>query len=189
MELWQGVRPQRPIHQTPASERIELEVKLARRLKSGSNGLIYEVDTVRETKTKDGQKLCIPPLICKIAPQRRNKPIAREAWFYEEMQTLQGLVIPYCFGFFVARIPDRMELLPRVEDIKFHTRERKDDSMPAMEGYYEELGIGAFVENQVNRELLTRLEDSMCVAVLLLERLGPPVLSRSGDCLSSVAYV
>lgn len=189
MELWQGVRPQRPIRQTPVSEDIELDVKLSRRLRTGSNSLIYEVDAVREAQTKDGQPIRIPPLICKIAPHRRNKPIAREAWFYDEMQTLQGLIIPCCYGFFVAQIPERMELLPRMEDVKLHTRERQDDSNAAMEGYYEKLGIGAFVENPANRELLTRLEDPRCVSVLLLERLGPPVLPRSGDFTSSVMYV
>lgn len=82
-----------------------------------------------------------------------------------------------------------MELLPRMKDVRLHTRERRDDSNAAMEGYYEKLGIGAFVENPVNRELLTRLEDPRCVSVLLLERLGPPVLPRSGDFPPGIAYV
>lgn len=152
--------------------------------------MIYEADTVRETQAKDGQPIRIPPLICKIAPHRRNKPIAREAWFYDEMQTLQGLIIPRCYGLFVAQVPERMELLPRMEDVKLHTRERRDDSKAAMEGYYEKLGIGAFVENPENRELLTRLEGGpRCVSVLLLERLGPPVIPRSGDFPPGIAYV
>ena len=41
----------------------------------------------------------------KVAYRSKNKRIAREAWFYEELLDLQGSVIPRCYGYFEADLP------------------------------------------------------------------------------------
>lgn len=61
---------------------------------SGSSGISTPSTMVRP-----------PPLVAKIGRQHFNKWLLREAWFYEEMQSLQGVVIPRCYGLYSARIP------------------------------------------------------------------------------------
>ena len=42
----------------------------------------------------------VPPLVAKIARLDRVTSVMRDAWFYDEMECLQGSTIPRCYGYF-----------------------------------------------------------------------------------------
>lgn len=166
----------RPSADTPEPANLHLKVTLSKKIGCGQSGLVYAVETPQTIQGTDGKKIEIPPLVCKIAPYHRNKPVAREAWFYDEMQTLQGVVIPRCFGLFEASVPYGTRILPWEKDT-IHRSFVVDDS-PEMEQSYIRRGKGRFVEGKENREILTRLEDTQCLTFILLERLGGLLLER-----------
>lgn len=170
----------RPLVDLPPSLNLDLELSRSSELGSGYSGLVYAMKTPKNVQGPDGRPVCIPPLACKFSLERRNKLIAREAWMYDEMQTIQGVVVPRCYGLFVADIPSDMEIIPRAWD-DTEDREEVYDDDPLLEESYRWRGIGTFVENPTNREILTRLENKRCVTLLLLERLGPVYLEKHQD--------
>ncbi|KAI0051292.1 hypothetical protein FA95DRAFT_1602767 [Auriscalpium vulgare] len=42
----------------------------------------------------------MPELVLKVARRARRPFLAHEAWFYEEMESLQGVTVPRCYGYF-----------------------------------------------------------------------------------------
>lgn len=151
----------------------------------------------------------LPPLVAKVARPGYNKWLLRETWFYEEMQSLQGLVIPWCYGLFYARISaDLSELafIPwlrggqlqrtgnNVLDVekwsggirRFAERDAVDKD--ELEGDQDNLNhYGAFREQYT--DLVQQFEDQTCaesgqsstvVMVLILEEVGEPYLPMGG---------
>jgi hypothetical protein len=59
----------------------------------------------------DTNQYALPPLVIKVAARRRSDDLARETWFYEEMEDLQGVAIARCYGFFTAEIDPNSEIL------------------------------------------------------------------------------
>ncbi|KII84884.1 hypothetical protein PLICRDRAFT_179212 [Plicaturopsis crispa FD-325 SS-3] len=51
-----------------------------------------------------------PALVIKIATRFRSKDLAKEAWFYEEMECLQGVGLARCYGFFQAELEDNIHI-------------------------------------------------------------------------------
>ena len=154
-----------------------IQFSLGQKLGAGGSGLVYEV----VCPPQSGQeKSRIPPLAVKIAYRSKNKRIAREAWFYEELQTLQGVVVPRCYGCFEARLPDDCtftpwnEIPPEPERIDFSDPLEPQPEPVPDEEFFDTRVLGAF--NEGSRELLTRLDDENEVTLLLLERLGEPFL-------------
>ena len=137
-------------------------------LNKGRTGLIYE--TVATSTDGQGNAI-LPSLVVKIARCTKNKRIAREAWFYDEMQTLQGVVVPRCYGCFEAKIPDNCSFIPWTEDGL--SSDTQQITVPDEE-FFSTRQLGAFNENA--HDLLTRLEDSRTITLLVLEKLGEPFL-------------
>ena len=55
----------------------------------------------------------IPRLVLKLASERRGKRLAHEAGMYDELQGLQGKVIPKYYGYFRTRVDLRaMSIVP-----------------------------------------------------------------------------
>ena len=46
----------------------------------------------------------LPPLVLEVGRIKGRAEIAREAWFYDEMESLQGVVLPRCYGWFEAEL-------------------------------------------------------------------------------------
>lgn len=85
-----------------------LNVTIGDCLGSGRSSYVFEIEPFG---LPSGVR--IPPLVAKFGLPGFNKSILREAWYYEEMQTLQGEVIPWFFGLYYARIPrDGVVFLP-----------------------------------------------------------------------------
>lgn len=134
--------------------------------------MVYEVlnPTLVHESTSAGD-VEFPPLVIKIAARTKNKNLAREAWFYDEMQTLQGVVIPRCYGWFEAQLAEDTTFVPwDTDDIE---RSFPEDD-PTGERYFIYWARGSF--NEDSRPLVERLHEDYTVSFILLERLGGPFL-------------
>lgn len=54
-----------------------------------------------------------PQLVLKMGRQQRCANLARSAWFYEDMECLQGVAVLRCYGLFSAKIPAVQQSLLR----------------------------------------------------------------------------
>ncbi|KAI0314184.1 hypothetical protein OF83DRAFT_469856 [Amylostereum chailletii] len=90
--------PSRPESVLPPSECLHATATIGEKKGAGSNAVVHELNKVRIRNSPHPVR--IPPLVVKIAFTNRVEMLAREAWFYDEMESLQGSVIPRCYGWF-----------------------------------------------------------------------------------------
>lgn len=69
--------------------------------------MVYTLDNVQIPDLEP--HVIVPPLVVKISRRHRVPWLAREAWFYEEIECLQGSVAPYCYGLFEAELGDLLD--------------------------------------------------------------------------------
>ncbi|KAI0673248.1 hypothetical protein C8Q78DRAFT_1077522 [Trametes maxima] len=62
---------------------------------SSGHSIVYEVEVL----SQDGVQL-VPPMVAKIAKESTGRKLSREAGFYERLRSLQGVIIPRCYGYF-----------------------------------------------------------------------------------------
>ncbi|EPQ52941.1 hypothetical protein GLOTRDRAFT_95006 [Gloeophyllum trabeum ATCC 11539] len=55
--------------------------------------------------------VAVPPLVVKVANRDFCDKLSKEAWMYEEMEALQGVAIPRCYGYFLSEIPPHTKVL------------------------------------------------------------------------------
>lgn len=96
-----GGIPPRPESLLPPPGDMHLEISLGKELGSGRAGSVRAVN-VFSPKIGTG----LPKLVLKIAHRKRSVNLAQEAWFYEELEQLQGIAVPRCYGFFQAQLED-----------------------------------------------------------------------------------
>lgn len=178
--------------------------KVGRCIAVGRCGLAFEIEPVGLPSNAPNAKL--PPLIAKIGRQHYSKWLLRECWFYEEMQSLQGTIIPWCYGLYHARIPVTPEcaFLPWIEgwrrslyrgrtvDIETLVRvyeeydgKDDDDKKELERDKYILQDLGGFREKYA--DLVKQFEDenqsgqrTTAVTILVLERLGGAYLPLGG---------
>ncbi|KAI0060202.1 hypothetical protein BV25DRAFT_1827999 [Artomyces pyxidatus] len=152
--------PERPPSRLPQPGTSQLHGHLARFLGDGRSGIVFELDNVQ----LDGvppDPLSVPRLVVKIARANRLAALAREAWFYDEMECLQGSTIPRCYGWF------EMQLSPgqTVPAWKAHPAEDATEEDYALDN---DKMFGT-----VHPDQLARTARRDVIFVLLLEQLGP----------------
>jgi hypothetical protein len=118
--------------------------------------------------------------------------LAHEAWFYEELEHIQGVVIAHCYGFFTAEVDPNSELLgwmesdevydPNDEVDKFADDEDGDNVSPATENTPSRIGTDIYGDNTMKKECSVEPTQSASngdkntfVSVLVLERLSGPI--------------
>ncbi|RDB20628.1 hypothetical protein Hypma_012255 [Hypsizygus marmoreus] len=145
---------------------IHLEFTLDKHIDSGKSGIVNS--TTLSSLSSPAHAMV--PFVVKFAVRKRNKNLLREAWFYDELQSLQGSTIPRCYGYFEGELPEGCTFAPwkTVEDL------RGEKNYEELEDKYFDALYGAF--NPAYRSTLARFETAACVTVLLLEPLGGPFL-------------
>lgn len=53
---------------------------------------------------------CLPELVIKVADPDRLEDLAHEASMYDEMESLQGVAIPRCYGWFEGTLKPSQRL-------------------------------------------------------------------------------
>ncbi|KIM46838.1 hypothetical protein M413DRAFT_440413 [Hebeloma cylindrosporum] len=102
----------------PPPGRLQLELTLASKLGSGRVGHVYELD---DSKTKlsgpSSSDVFVRPLVVKVGGKNYSPDLAKEAWNYEEMECIQGIAVPLCYGLFQAMLPeDGMQVKPWLDE-------------------------------------------------------------------------
>lgn len=99
--------PQRRESQLPPPTQQHLEATLGKCLGSGLTSVVYALENICIAHLEPN--VVIPPLVVKISRRHRVPWLAQEAWFYEEIECLQGSVAPYCYGLFEAELGDCLD--------------------------------------------------------------------------------
>ncbi|KAF8499493.1 hypothetical protein JB92DRAFT_2980986 [Gautieria morchelliformis] len=116
-----GLPPVRPPSKLPPPGNLCLQVSLEpERLGYGRVGSVYP------RRIDDSNQYALPSLVIKVASRRRSDDLAREAWFYEEMEDIQGVAIARCYGFFTAEIEQNSEVLGWAESDADYDEEEVD---------------------------------------------------------------
>lgn len=158
--------PPRLASKLPPPGTDHLELRLGKRLGDGASAVVFEVDQVSGAQGSG----YIPPLVVKVARRNRCLSLGREAWFYEEMECLQGVVILRCYGWFEVAVEPDWRILGWDEQ---KTRIDKDElpaewlySIPSHRKFMPPHPIASELAAERNR-----------LFVLVLERGGPPIIN------------
>jgi hypothetical protein len=96
----------RPPSKLPPAGNLMLEVSVKDELGHGRIGSVYNVD-----KLGTSHSLELPDLVIKVAHRYNSCNLACEAWFYEELEDLQGMVIARYYGVFQMVLFETLEFL------------------------------------------------------------------------------
>lgn len=141
--------PRRPPSNLPPPGDRHLTLHLGERLGAGRVGSVHDV-AVMEIAT--GVEL--PPLVVKVSQWKKSGSLAQEAWFYEELEQLQGVSVPWCYGFFQTRLRDDQHVLT-------WTPESDESEDEEQEGASDEIKYERALPGQGN-----------VLSILVLEKLG-----------------
>ncbi|KAF9505046.1 hypothetical protein BS47DRAFT_580813 [Hydnum rufescens UP504] len=110
-----------------------------------------------------------------VARSKRRAEIAREAWFYDELECLQGVVLPRCYGWFEAELAEGQSLGPSTRA----TRRSSDSESSNPEWRFKK-----------SKQLTEMSHSRSYVSVLLLEKMGGklPIGVPLGDDLVKGIY-
>ncbi|KAE9410690.1 hypothetical protein BT96DRAFT_1011442 [Gymnopus androsaceus JB14] len=165
-----------------------LEIELTEQIAHGRIGVTYGARLQRILdRTDDSPIPCSslesPQEFCvKLVKPQFMRSLAREAWFYEQLAELQGVVVPQFFGFFVAPLPDGITWIDawgELEDEEMSCESHSDDSQEESychpDSLDDDLEDFAFREDGRQSKSSSRWNDwrhspeSPLVGVLLLE--------------------
>ncbi|KAI0314532.1 hypothetical protein OF83DRAFT_1174655 [Amylostereum chailletii] len=90
--------PSRPQSTLPLAQNLHATATLGEWSGHGQVAQVYELSNVQIQGS--ALPVDIPPLVVKVAFKHRVASLAREAWFYDELESLQGPVVPRCYGWF-----------------------------------------------------------------------------------------
>jgi hypothetical protein len=151
--------PPRQASNLPPAGTLRLELTLGDKLGSGAGGLVYAV-VHAASLTPTGAKAPhrFPPLVVKVCYGDRGRTLLHETSAYDEMECIQGVVVPRCFGYFEVETTDRT--VPMLcQDVRRHLAK----TPPATCEDEEE---DDYLEDQPDRDF------SRILCVLLLEQHG-----------------
>ncbi|KAK7681694.1 hypothetical protein QCA50_015041 [Cerrena zonata] len=96
--------PRRP-SELPEPGKLNIHLILGRKIGHGRVARVYEATVDYAKSSPELQQLVLPPLVVKVSRRYDARHLAKEAYYYDEMECLQGSVIPRYYGFFQSTIP------------------------------------------------------------------------------------
>ncbi|KAF9503796.1 hypothetical protein BS47DRAFT_1402055 [Hydnum rufescens UP504] len=143
----------RPPSTLPETGDLHVQLILAEEKGCGRSSFVHEVNVLPATTLPAH----LPPLVLKVARSKRRAEIAREAWFYDELECLQGVVLPRCYGWFEAELAEGQSFGPSTRA----TRRSSDSEDSNLEWRFED-----------SKQLTEMSHSRDYVSVLLLEKMG-----------------
>lgn len=166
--------PPRRASSLPPPAHAKLSFSLGKVVGSGRSGVVFEavnpiISTGPDSSTPTPAGY-LPPLVVKVSRQLRCQSVVREAWFYEEMECLQGVAIARYYGCYELKLQQEWRV-HAWEDPPCRNNDKKFDFVPDFNQYpisaLREAGIAP-------HPMLTELvKEYNSVYVTVLERLGP----------------
>lgn len=166
--------PTRPKSQLPPARQLHLTAKLGAHIGHGRSSVVYALEDISVGGLEP--ETVIPPLVVKVARLDRPAWLAREAWYYDEVECVQGSVVPYCFGWFemnagslLKTTPDRKPTchIRPLDKYPVRNRDKEKDLLPVFEPRPHPM-----LAERARR----RSERDDIIAVLILERLSGEML-------------
>ncbi|KAK7681692.1 hypothetical protein QCA50_015039 [Cerrena zonata] len=108
--------PLRRPSELPEPGTLKLQLSLGRKLGSGRVARVYEATVDYANSSPELQQMILPPLAVKVSRRYDARHLAKEAYYYDEMECLHGSVIPRYYGFYQTEIPPDLELRPWKRD-------------------------------------------------------------------------
>lgn len=154
--------PERRPSKLPPPGNGNLRASIGRHLGHGRSGVVYALEDVKVSGLPSD--IVVPPLVVKIARMNRVTSLMREAWFYDEIECVQGAVAARCYGWFEAEIGEMLEV---------GKRPKVFDRYPSYEaGAHDELLDMELQLGPLHPLMEERRRRRDVIAVLVLERLG-----------------
>lgn len=94
---------------------LHLQASVGEYLGHGHSSTVFALENVHLSDAPTDAQ--VPELVVKIARINRVTSLIRETWYYDEMQILQGVALPRCYGYFETTLSadaDEKELLHRL---------------------------------------------------------------------------
>ncbi|KAI0060769.1 hypothetical protein BV25DRAFT_1827658 [Artomyces pyxidatus] len=148
--------PERPPSRLPPPRQVHLSAHLGEFIGDGHSSIVFALDTPQLDGVPSDQH-AIPRLVVKIARSNRLAALARDAWFYDEMECLQGSAIARCYGWFEVELSSGQSVPAWSE----HPAEDPNEHDYALDR-----------DTNVHPDQLKRSARRDVLSVLVLERLG-----------------
>lgn len=181
--------PLRPPSTLPPPGNLHLTCRLGSDIGSGRSGIVFEVlDPVLDA--------ALPPLVVKVCRQSRCLSMGREAWFYDELEILQGVVVPRCYGWFELQLQDGWNVPCWTTHFGPGADSSDGDADAFPIEYIATLGTDAWEHEPRPHPMALQLAaERQRVYILLLERAGPciadsgppPSLQQLDDAFGELA--
>ncbi|CAL1706342.1 unnamed protein product [Somion occarium] len=108
--------PKRLPSKLPPPGDMTLHLSLGTKIGRGRVGRVYEATVDLKQSSPELTNMVLPPLVVKVSRRHDAKRLAREAFYYEEMECLQGCAIPRYYGLYQTTIPPATDFLPWTHD-------------------------------------------------------------------------
>lgn len=108
--------PKRLPSKLPPPGNLSLHLTLGNKIGRGRVGRVYEATVDLTKSSPELSKMVLPPLVVKISRRHDAKRLAREAYYYEEMECLQGCAIARYYGLYRTVIHPTTNFLPWTHD-------------------------------------------------------------------------
>ncbi|KAI0060195.1 hypothetical protein BV25DRAFT_1993016 [Artomyces pyxidatus] len=148
--------PVRPPSRLPPPGEAHLHGHLGSFIGDGNCSIVFALDKPLLDGVSPDQR-AVPRLVVKIARSNRLVALAREAWFYDDMECLQGSSIARCYGWFEVDLSSGQSVPAWSE----HPAEDPDEHDYAID--HDEV---------IHPDQIKRTKRRDVLSVLLLERLG-----------------
>jgi len=143
---------------------------------SGRSSFVHEVD-VLSTRALPAH---LPPVVLKVARSNRRAEIAREAWFYDELACLQGVILPRCYGWFEAELAEGQSFRPSTRATRGSSDTEDSNPEWRFKGS-KQLTEMSHSRNYVSVLLLEKLGDTLPMGVPLGDELVQGIYDMFGE--------
>ena len=177
----------------PPPGTLTLSLCLGKHISHGRSGVVLEASVDIQTSSPALATIAIPPLVIKIARVGRNVDLRHEAFYYDEMECIQGVVVPRYYGLFKSDIQPNWSLVSPTEEDKvrdwLHIPPDDSESPSSDSGQADSPGIAGGDADSGGSSLPLTVEDNdTTVYILIMERLGEK-LPIGEDLREDVVYV
>ena len=115
--------PERLPSQLPPPGNLQLSLQAVKIIGDGRASRVVEVSVLDEESSPELSTMLLPPLAMKISRPWDEASLIKEAFYYEEMECLQGSVVPRYYGVYEATVPE--DCLFRLWDSDIRKEEEK----------------------------------------------------------------
>lgn len=84
----------------PPGSHLDIHVHVDELLSTGVTHTVYRVSHTVSHHDPSVAAYSIPPMVIKVSAETEGQNLAEEAAMYDYLQSLQGVVIPRCYGYF-----------------------------------------------------------------------------------------